>query len=333
MEVAVQKTFKKLIKLIHKKSDFEKINISPILKAKYNKKLKDVEDEQLKEVVEDYIANHFFLFLKGCLYIFDREEISKDANFQTNDDDYKYSGKFQINTSLSIKGFSRIISVSIEDHGVETEDSDSLTSSIYGDWEVTPNISNFNQYTGDVLINGTFKGAEHSHIVFDNDYKIELLVEGLKNDSTHPSWAEYLIDGYLELKNGNDKNAFLNLFASTDYLINYLHELIFEFHLKQISSQGINDDLKKKIRLFSNTRQRLQDKLINIGKELNIDVKRMNCYKRWVEYTSIRDKIAHGGKFVCSYDLEDVLIDIITLIMTLLSGTNIEEKGWREIVK
>lgn len=174
----------------------------------YNEKLKNVEDEQLKEFVEGYITNHFFSFLKGCFYIFDRKRIPEYANFQINDDDYKYGNKFQISTSLSIKGFSRIISVEIENHGVEVEDNDELTSSIYGDWGVTINIASLNKYTGDVLVNGTFTGSEHSHIVFDNDYKIELLVEGLRNDSTHPSWAEHLIDGYLEFKNGNDKNAF-----------------------------------------------------------------------------------------------------------------------------
>jgi hypothetical protein len=110
--------------------------------------------------------------------------------------------------------------------------------------------------------------------------------------------------------------------------------LVFEHYLRKVPSrEEINDDLKNKIRLFSNQKQQLQNKLINIGNELNIEIKKMNSYKKWVEFTRIRDRIAHGGKFECPYDIKDVLIEIIILIMTLVSGTNIEEKGWRTVVK
>jgi hypothetical protein len=59
----------------------------------------------------------------------------------------------------------------------------------------------------------------------------------------------------------------------------------------------------------------------------------MNSYKKWGVFTTIRDGIAHGGIFECPYDIKEVLLEIITLIMTLISGTNIEEKGLREVVK
>lgn len=323
---------KKLIKLIQKKAEFEKIIIKPIIANKYNTTIKKISDDDLKEILEWYISDDFFSFLKGCINIFDTEDISEEyVHFET-DDDIRADHKLYLQTSLRIKEFSRIIDVSIENHGVKFED-ENLISYSPGEWAVKIDITNFNKYTGEVLINGTLSGSEHNHILYDNNYTIELSVEGLKHNSTHPIWTEPLIDGYLEFKNGNNKNAFLNFFASSDYLINYLHETIFEYYLREIASSGINDDVKRKIRLLSNKRQRLQDKLINIGNELNIDIKKMNCYKKWVQFTNIRDTIAHGGKYECPYDLKEVLIEIITLIMTLLSGINIEEKGWRDVVK
>lgn len=329
---------KKLIKFIQKKADFEKVIIKPILANDYSTTIKKITDEQLKAIIENYISNDFFSFLKGCINIFDREYIAEENVYLGTNDDIKTDYKLFLQTSLKIKKFSRIIDVNIDNHGVKLEDENDvenlqLISSNPHEWNVNLDISNFNKYTGEVLIFGTLSGSEHNHVLYDNNYTIVLSVEGLKNDSTHPIWAESLIDGYLELQNGNNKNAFLNFFASSDYLINFLHELIFEYYLKEISSNGINDDVKKKIRKLSNKRQRLQDKLLNIGDELNIDIKKINCYKKWVQFTSIRDTIAHGGKYVCSYDLKEVLIDIITLIMTLLSGVNIEEKGWKNVVK
>lgn len=326
-------TLKKLVKLIQTEADFEKIIIKPILENSYNTTLREISDEDLKEVMEAYIVDKFFSFLKGCIYIFDKEEfVLKRADF-TTEDEYRFSNSFRIQTSIEIKGFSRVIDVFIKDHGVSIEGADELSSFNNGEWNVEIDIANFNKYTGNVLVNGIFKGSDYNHIVFDNDYTIKFSVEGLKNNATHPIWTEPLIDGYLELESGNEKNAFLNLFASTDYLINYLHELVFEYYLKQVSPKKINNDLKEKIRLFSNKRQRLQNKLINVGEALDINIKQMDCYKKWLEFTNIRDGIAHGGKFKCPYDLKDVLINIITLIMTLLSGTNIEEKGWRGAVR
>lgn len=324
---------KKLIKLFQKKAEFEKIIINPIINNKHGTTLSKIDDDDLSKVVIDYISNDFFSFLKGCLNIFEREHITvEDVHFDT-DDDYRIDYKLFLQTSLKIKDFSRIIDVSIQDHGVKIEELEDLISESPGEWKVKIDIINFNKYTGEVLLNGTLSGAEFNHVIYENNYTIVLLVEGLKYNSTHPIWAEPLIDGYLELKNGNEKNAFLNFFASSDYLINFLHESIFEYNLNKISSTGINDDVKKKIRSLANKRQRLQEKLLNIGDELNIDLKKMNCYKKWVKFTEIRDRIAHGGKYMCPFNLNDVLIDIITLIMTLLSGINIEEKGWRDIVK
>lgn len=323
---------KELINLIQEKAEFEKIIIEPILVNNYDTTLSEITDDNLTEVVINYISNNFFSFLKGCIYIFDQEHISiENIHFET-DDDFRTDYKLFLQTSLKIKEFSRIIEVSIKDHGVKIEDQD-LSSENPGEWYVKIDITNFNKYTGEVLINGTLSGSEHNHIIYDNNYTIELSVEGLKHDSAHPIWAEPLVDGYLEYKNGNEKNAFLNFFASSDYLINFLHESIFEYNLEKISSTGINDEVKKKIRSLANKRQRLQEKLLNIGDELNIDLKKMDCYKNWLKFTDIRDRIAHGGKYECPFDLKDVFLDIITLIMTLLSGTNIEEKGWRDVVQ
>ncbi|MFL0363139.1 HEPN domain-containing protein [Pseudobacillus sp. 179-B 2D1 NHS] len=341
------------LKNIKDKFLIEQINSESMMYRIANRfDLDDDDYEEIEKYVEDYIRDNLFHIVINTLEDISDTTYYLSGDIETDDWDYKHSNKVHIFWNTFVKGYSRIINVTLEDYGMASdfdpitvtddgyieidesyEEDFFLIRGIPGDYSFELKLSSLNNLNGHVLFRGTFTGPGNRILEASNNAMIYVIhVTGIKHETNTPNWLEYLIDGFLNLESKNNKMAFFNLFAALDNLINTQHEYIFEEYLELCKKIKISDQLKDKIRLFSSKEKKLQNKLNHVLDEFKIvNYKELKCYKFYTKLVKVRDKIAHGGNFEETIDIDEAAYSITTLIYILLLQEDVEKTNWNGI--
>lgn len=336
---------------IKRKVEIKQIDSTDLMNGIISKFDLEVEDSgEWERYIGKYISENLFNTIARTLGYISTDIYYFYGELETNDENYRFSNSVQIYWNVHLKEYSRVISVSLEDFGMDQdvcyanvlpngliegidEQNLNLINSIPGDYSFDLHLSRLNNLNGDAYFEGTFHGEGNRILEVSNIGVIyQIKVVGVKNDTITPSWLEYLIDGLLDLENENKKMALFNLFAALDNLINTEHEYIYEEYLELCKKIKITEPLKEKIRLFSPKEKRLENKLSHILTEFKIrNGTSLECYKHYKKIVTIRDKVAHGGQFENGIDVKKTAYSIVALIYILLLQENIEETSWRGI--
>lgn len=337
---------------IQKKFALETLDLEEVEHVIENKYKEDGDDSfDPQNYIESYIKSNLFGIVVNTIKDISGKEYYFMGDMDTDDDDYRHINRVQIYWDKTIKGYSRLIDVSLEDYGVpsdvdcfrvnegnvefNSEDCKeylSLITEVPGDFSFNYEIENVNYLNGEVSFKGLLSGPGNNILLISNEGVIfKVHVTGIENATNSPSWLYYLIDGLTDINNNNKKMGFFNIFAALDNLINTQHEYIFEAYLELCKKIKISEQLKEKIRLYSPKEKKLQNKLVHVLKEFNIEAKNLESFKKYEKLVKLRDRVAHGGIFDDSLDINETAYTILTLIYILLLQENVEATNWKGI--
>ncbi len=325
-----------LINIIKNKITLKRVPIINLIDHDYSYSNRD-------EVIIDVIRKNPTRLLTYVLPYITTKNIKKDITLECDDEDWRDYYKCDIYVSLNIDEFSRITSLSLTDYGIlEIVGDEEYIHNSGEDFDIELDVSSYDSLSGDVKLNGHFKGGSSMLLSMDyNDVVARLSVTGLERNSVTPSWVDYLMEGCFNIEYKNNKMAFFNIFAAFDNFINAIHEDIFQYYLekyKVCKNENMKEEIKDKIRLFSNQEKRLRDKLRHIFSELNMTkskgFRNLNeFFDMWgSKYIKVRDKIAHGSLYEETYDIGEVTYTILTLIFSILIHVDLAENQWDDLI-
>ncbi|NFT04101.1 hypothetical protein FDF18_12490 [Clostridium sporogenes] len=306
--------------------------------------LYDVEYDYInmdrKEVIIDLFKEAPTFILDNIFPHISNEKIENSILIYSEDVYWKQHNKIDIYATTKIDGYYKVTEVRLLDYGVYN--SKGVLCKDLNGFKLRLDSIDLNKVDNTIILHGHFFGDYRKLFQIDKyNVAVSLDVKGIKNETAVQSWIEYLYEGCSYIENKNNKMAFFNIFAAMDNFINIFHEDIFDYYLeeyKACTNENVKEDIKDKIRSFSNKEKRLQNKLRHILKELNmIDEKRFNglnnLFNIWAKkYTKIRDKIAHGGIYEESYDIGEVAYTIVTLMFSILLNIDLTENEWKSII-
>lgn len=159
-------------------------------------------------------------------------------------------------TIFEIKGFSRINYLKLCEYGILDYPDQLVNDITTSGYEIDLHIESYNNMSGEVKLSGSFLGGKTGILSAEyNDNVVELEVCGIEKETETPSWVEYLFESCYDIENGNNKMAFFNVSAAFDNFINIIHEYMFDYYLekyKVCGNENIKEEIKEKIRMFSN---------------------------------------------------------------------------------
>lgn len=308
------------------------------------------------DIVEDLNENPVFI-INQIIPNIKYEKYELDSCLESNEDvrvDHAINvyDKFQLKEFLLITGMGEFEYKFIHDDVTE------LRCEEVG---VNMDIEDYNYFTGDIYIKGTFSPPNYQPemdlYLLDNAGTMKALIKVygiLKNDIT-PGWIYYLVEGCVTYNSNNKKMAVLNIFAALDNFIEYLYSKIFEYYVSQYNeltnySKKMNSKecaendkacLINKIKSYAKDTKRLDEKLKDIMREVNIkgDNPKFTslCNINKINFSNIekiRNKVAHGEIYsVEEVDFGECLYYILTVILSILYVHDFEADHWNEIMK
>ena len=307
-----------------------------------------------KEKIIGALSHHPLNIMNILISYIKNENYTKEAHLIIDSENYKSRSEFPFELCIKIEDFSILTYVGKPNLTIFSSDKVEVADYV----DVVINNDRYNHLSGEIFLKGKFSyNSEVDSLILFDDYLekyIEIDVSGLLKNDNIPSWIQYLIEGCINLEYKNKKMAFFNIFAAFDNFIELMNKKIFDYYVeyyyehiktyktynpswKQEELEEVKEYLKDKIKKYGKETRRIEDKLRDPLKEIEISGNNLNfkdmfsLVGKFSAIEKMRNTIGHGSKVEDDIDVGSALYIVLTIILSVLLYRDMESNQWKNI--